>query len=606
MRKSSNIQLYALMAGASTIALTVLPLNANAEELKIGEMSVSVHGAATLGTGIRAADRDIQFSSIANARSIGVVSLGSTRNSDDGNLNFKKGDVYSTVLKAWGSVEFRYDNFGVFVRAKAWKDFRMDAAVPYGNSLNGYAPDTPLSDAGFDSNARFAGFALQEAYAFGGFNIANRPVELRIGNQLIDWGIRTAYGGGLNAINPVDFAALHRPGNMSEENGKPFPALYAKVGLTERLTAQGFWEFGPARNTLDGCGTFFSSSDYAAPGCNYIVYGNPSTQNDRLFLLSGADMVRVPSQPINELAQGGVGLKYAINAAMEAGISYAHYNSRSSILTDLSRSFRPYPATPFIVGNPNGLNPVFDTPYPAGIDMVGATFTTRLPTKSTISAEFAYRPNQPVSYNAGDVVTANNSNTSPSLLRAYYLTFPPGAIVPGYDRLQTGAANLVFSQEMPNIFGSKKFALSADVAIRQVYDLPNVLLRRYGRGDAFQGGPVNGVCPNPSAGTIYTGCTTDGYVTNNAWGFRIGSQTVFADVFVPNFDVTTTLYYGRDVSGWSYDGILSQGRNTAGVILRGEWKKTYYAEISYLPNWGGAFNLSRDRSSVAAAIGAKF
>jgi hypothetical protein len=80
----------------------------------------------------------------------------------------------------------------------------------------------------------------------------------------------------------------------------------------------------------------------------------------------------------------------------------------------------------------------------------------------------------------------------------------------------------------------------------------------------------------------------------------------FTDVFVSDFDVTTTLYYGRDVSGWSYDGILSQGRNTAGATLRGEWKKTYYAELSYFPNWGGAFNLIRDRSYVTVATGAKF
>jgi hypothetical protein len=535
MRRNSDVQFYALMAGVGAIALTPLSRDANAEELKIGEVSMAVHGAATFGTGIRTADRDLQFSSIANAKSIGVISLGSTRNSDDGNLNFKKGDIYSTVLKAWGSAEFRYDNFGVFIRAKAWKDFRMDAAVPYGNSVNGYAPNTPLSDAGFDSNAKFAGVGLQEAYAFGGFQIANHPLDVRVGNQLIDWGIRSAYGGGLNAINPVDFAALHRPGSMREENGKPFPALYAKVGVSERLTAEGFWEFGPARNILDGCGTFFGNSDYAAPGCNFIVFGNPSTQNDRLFLLSGAYMVRVPSKPVNELAQGGVGLKYAINPAVEVGISYAHYNSRSSILTDLSRSFRPYPATPFVVGNPDGLNPVFDTPYPAGIDMFGATFATRLPTKTTVSAEFAYRPNQSVAYNAGDVVTATNSNTSPSLLRDYYLTFPPGAIVPGYDRLQTGAANLVVSQEMPNIFGSKKFSFSAEVAVRQVFDLPNVLLRRYGRGDAFQGGPVNGVCPVPSAGTLYTGCTTEDMSPRMRGAFELGVRWL-----LPTFSFRTS------------------------------------------------------------------
>ena len=101
------------------------------EDFKVGEVDVSVHGAASFGTVIRTDKPDPQLMNVGNARSIGLFANGAGRNSDDGNLNFGQGDPVSTVLKGWASLEAKYAGYGVFVRAKGWTDFTLeDHGVP--------------------------------------------------------------------------------------------------------------------------------------------------------------------------------------------------------------------------------------------------------------------------------------------------------------------------------------------------------------------------------------------------------------------------------------------------------------------------------------------
>lgn len=588
---------------AGTILWAVGPTGSHAGEFKLGSLDFAVHGGATIGTVVRADNPDPQLVTVPNGKVLNVPAAGSARNSDDGELNFRKGQPVSSVLKGWLSVDANYNNYGVYVRGKGWTDYTLEnSPVPWGNYPNGLISNTPLSDNGFESRAKFSGLALQEAYVYGR---AGSNFDFRIGDQTINWGIPFAIAGGISALNPFDFPAARRAGSVGEELTIPVPSSTFKFAATPKLTVEGFWQFAQARNAYDGCGTFYAS-DFFGQGCNYALTGGPFVVPDPAFFPLGDFINRAATPKNNELKQGGIGARYAVDALhTDVGVYYAHYNSRYAT-TEVSRTFRTSAAIPFIAGNPDEGNPLFRTVFAPDIDMLAANFRTKLAAKTTLSGEYVYRPNQPLALPAGELLTAAVSASAPSLFRADLDAAGPGAFYQGYDRHQTGALNVGVSQNFEDVGGAKLVVLTGEIALRQVYGLPDPAVRRYARSDTFGNGPVNGVCPVPNPGVTYTGCTLDGFVTSNAWGFRLGSTLSYEIGRVPGLNLLISGSYGRDVSGWSYDGNLNEGRNVASVKVRAEYKRNYYVEVAFAPVWGGAFYAQRDRSIYLASMGARF
>ncbi|MDH6261719.1 hypothetical protein M2427_005668 [Bradyrhizobium sp. BR13661] len=439
--------------GSFAVALWGTSTIAHAEQYKVGEVDVTVHGGATVGTVVRADDPDPQFITVPNGKALKIPATGNTRNSDDGELNFKNGQPVSSVLKGWLSVDAKYNDYGMYVRGKGWTDYTLEnSPVPWGNYPNGYVSNTPLSDKGFENRARFAGLALQEAYFYGR---VGRSLDFRVGEQTIPWGIPFAIAGGISAINPFDFPAARRAGAAGEELSIPVPSTFLKFAATPKLTLEGFWQFGAARNAYDGCGTFYGP-DFLGTGCNYVVTGGPFTIPDPAFFPLGDFINRAPTPDNNELKQGGIGAKYMIDALRtEVGAYYAHYNARYAIV-ELSRTFRTSAAVPFIAGNPDGGNPLFRTVFAPDIDMLALNFQTKLASKTTLSGEYVYRPNQPIALPAGELNQAAVSATAPSLFRADINALAPGQFYQGYDRHQTAALNFGLTQNFENVAEPKR------------------------------------------------------------------------------------------------------------------------------------------------------
>ncbi len=577
------------------------------QQYQLGDVQITLHGEASYGTAVRTNHPDPQLITVPNAKLLGIPSVGNTRNSDDGELNFgKAGEAVSSPLKGWLSLDVRDNGFGLFVRGKAWYDFTLsDHNVQFGNYPSNFASNSPLSDSGFQNRSKFSGVALQEAYVFGEKEIAGHQLDVRVGNQLIPWGIPSVFPGGLSVLNPVDSPALHRPGAFTEETQIPFPALFARFAATPQLSVEAFWQFGAARNAYDGCGTFYAS-DYFAQGCNYVLVGGSFAATDPTVFKQGYYITRAGTPDNSEVGQGGIGAKYKFDSLYsELGAYYAHYNSRSAI-AEISRTFRTSAAIPFIPGNADDGNPEYRTVFPTDIDMLAVNWQTKLPSETTLATEFVYRPNQPIALPAGEELTAAVSATAPSLLRADIDAGSPGAFYQGFDRHQTGAFSASIAQQFPNVAGARTAILGGELATRQVFDLPDPNVRRYIRADTFGSGPVNGVCAAATAGVLYTGCTLKGFVTAFAYGVRVRGSLAYTIDYVPGLDVIFSATYGRDISGWSYDGTFNQGRNVASVGTRAEYKKNYFGEITFAPTWGGHFNAVRDRSVVLASVGARF
>lgn len=583
--------------------------SAFAEEFKAGATDVTVHGAVSFGSAFRTSNRDPQLLDFSDAATIGVFGNSLARNSDQGDLNYKKGQAVSTVLQGWTSIDANYKGTGVFVSAKTWIDFtQLYQNVPFGNWPNGIVPNTPLSDTGFSSRAKFSGVALQQGYVYGPADVGGQIVTYRLGYQNIPWGIKSSFYGGLSAINPVDIPALQRPGDMPEENNIPFPVLYLKTNPVKALTLDAFWQFGEARNAHDGCGTFRSRSDYSSDGCDFVAISPDDTASLVKNIQQGLLVNKVGTPSNNELDQGGASGKYKFESiGSEGGLYYAHYNSRS-YLVQSQRDTNPMLGGidhPFIPGDPFGGNSVYRMAYIPGQDMIGATWQTRLPTKTLFSAEYVYRPNYALQFAPGDILSAGLQAGGP--LQARYNTLPQGAWFGSYDNRQVGAFNASIKQDAAGLLGSKASTWTAELGLRQVYDLPNPLVTRYLRSDGFGSGPfIGGSCPVELPQVHATGCTTRGYVSPFASTVKFGGSLTYDVPSVPGLDVTFHASYRYDMSGWSYDTIISEGANYADLRVRFDYKGSYWLEAYYDPIWGGDFYTGRDRSIAGFSVGAKF
>ena len=214
--------------------------------------------------------------------------------------------------------------------------------------------------------------------------------------------------------------------------------------------------------------------------------------------------------------QLGVALTHTVDAwATKFGLYATQFHSRTGY-SGVIKSLRTAGA-PFLPGDPDGLNPKYSPNSPTDIRMFGLTFETRF-AGGTAFGELTYRPNQPLQFNAADLLGAVLSPVAPTTLRGQERALPPGGTLSGFERhknvqLQFGAVG-----QVAGVLRRATVNWGAEIVYKGVPDLPDPSVTRFGRVDVFGQGPVNGVCPPPAAPTQ---CTTDGYVSRHAFGYRL-------------------------------------------------------------------------------------
>jgi hypothetical protein len=516
----------------------------------------------------------------------------------------------SSVAKAFATVDARYQDYGVLVTGKVWGDFtQLYGDVPWGNFANGYTPFTPLGQAGFGSRQQFAGFAVQQAYAYTKQTIGGVTVDGRIGEINVPWGLQTAIPGGLAfAVNAFDYAAIVRPGAQAQESLIPTPGVFTRWGfLQDKATLDVFYLFQGPQSQLPGCGTFFSGADWLPPGCNN-VYFVPGTPDPTSF--AGDLALNKIGAPVAHDANFGVGGSYQADPLLtKFGLYYAHVDQPTPVGTTV-KGLRTVPIGPFgffVPGSP--LNPGYTVEYLGAVDTFTFNFTTKID-RTSLYGEYTFSPNKPVNFNAADLVFAVVGPQFPTPLRGIYNATPLGGIMPGTDRLEVGNLDLGVRQVMPQAFSSafnaSALTLDAEFGLKQVYNLPSDL--RFGRSEVFGQGPVAGFpCSAPTPQQTAVQCTMKGYVSSDAYGVRLNAALQYDNVFIPGLKLTPSIGLIWDISGWSYDGIFNQGRVAMPLRLRADYGKNYFAEVTWVPALHVATydNLS-DRQFVSFAVGVRF
>jgi hypothetical protein len=575
---------------AVALALSTMPA-AHAIETK-------VTGRVTFGSVVRTEANDPVLMTALNAAALGIPGVGSGGNADDGNLNYRKGDTVSRALKAYLDFSAREGGFATLVRLKAWRDVGLENdGRPWGNSSSGYAPGEPLSDAGAPRLSRFSGVALSDAWVEYGTQLsAGGRVLARVGQQNLDWGARSGMPGGLEAINPKDLPALHRAGATPQETRVPMPMLFGRVESAAGLGVEGYYQTRFTPSALDVCGTIWSVSDYMTEGCNRVMTGQPLV-SDRARIPLGAYQKRLPT-PKPGKAEFGLGLTWKPQGA-DLGLYYARYNARTP-MPGLRRSTRNGPA--MIAGDPDGQNMAYFTEYPEGISITAFTYAVKRGA-TNLYGELSYRRNQPFMLSPSDVVPPFLNLAAPSLLRADVSAVPPGGLFHGYDSYSVAQAQLGLQHEWR--VGGVPFTAAIEAVEKHTVGLPDPTVRRYNRADVYGGGPIFGACTVPAGGNAALQCTSRGYATTNAWAYRVRMDARFAAV-LPGLDANASAALTHDVKGWSGDFLINEGRKTANLALRMEYRQRYLAEIAWLPTWGGDYNVTADRDTLAMAVGVRF
>lgn len=279
-------------------------------------LSGSFDSTFSLGGIYRLDDPDAEFYGLAN----GGTQL--SVNTDDGNLNYRRGWA-SQVFKGTHDLELRYGNFGAFVRGTYFYDRE---------NKDDDRARTPLSDQALDRVG--SGAQWLDMYVRGQFTVADRPLDVRIGRQVLNLGESTFIPNGINVVNPVDVSRLRIPGSELREALLPVNMVKTSVGLSDNWSLDAFWLLEFRRTEIDPAGSYFSTNDFATRGGRavYLAFGSLSDQQP----LGG--IPRAPDREGNNYTQYGANLRVTVPALAETefGLFFANYHSRLPVISAIT------------------------------------------------------------------------------------------------------------------------------------------------------------------------------------------------------------------------------------------------------------------------------
>ncbi len=606
---------------APTALLFAVP--ATAVDFRIGELEGSFNSNISVGASWRVEDIDPALVFSGNFEG----GRASTSVTDDGNLNFRNGDLTSLIAKGLHELELRGDNFGVFTRFKYWYDLELsEGNRPFGNSVNAYTPDEPLDDSGFNDFARTQGAQLLDAYLYTDFSIGEMPASLRVGEQVVSWGESTFIQNGINIINPVDVTAFRRPGVEIKEGLLPVGMVYSSLGLTQALNFEFFYQWEWQKSPIDGCGTYFSTVDVAADGCNFVTIGPPGT-SDAASIQNGLFITRTADREPDNQGQWGASLKFFAEGLnfTEFGLYFVNYHSRLPLLggTTSTNALLGGPAGTsgfFIPGDPFGGNPQYFAEFPDDIKLYGFSFNTNIG-GFAVSGEASYRQDLPAQINTTELLQAGVAGAPWSTLSPVVLTTAPGADFAGFERFDMLQLQATVVKFFERVMGADRVSLVGEVGFASVQDVPEQSELRFGRSATFgigdfgdlelapglsvncEGNEALGLIPNPSPEY----CTRDGFLTDTSWGYRLRVEWQYLNAF-KGIKIRQSIAWSHDVDGYYTETapIFVEGRKVLGLRLAADYNNRYFGDISYTRFSGGEYNITRDRDFVSVSFGVSF
>ncbi|MND68766.1 hypothetical protein D3C76_91440 [compost metagenome] len=590
-----------LLAAAVAIGMST---QANAVNFEIGEIKGQFDTSLSMGASWALRGGDPDFISPFNSQ--GARGNSSSRLSDDNRLNFKKGETFSKIFKGIHDLELKYGDSGIFVRGKYWYDFELK---------DEHRPFYDIDDSGRNDMAKASGAEFLDAFVYHSYNIGELPGNVRLGKQVVSWGESTFIGNSINSINPIDVAALRRPGAEVKEGLIPVNMFYMSQNITENFSAEAFYQLEWESTVVDNCGTFFGA-DPLAKGCNDRQVGagldlapglanntaNPPGFNNNT---DNAYTPRVKDNEARDGGQYGLALRWFVPELndTEFGAYVMNYHSRGPYLSTL-RSTVAF----------NAANPIpalrasrYFVDYPEDIRLYGLSFQTNV-NGTSLGGEISYRPNMPLQLNNTDLAGATTGNPTALLNRVGYATTALGGEINGYKRMPVLQTQLSATQFFEQVMGASRLTLVGEVGYNRINGLGEAdgTDLRFGRSGIFgvgvQPGAANAACLN-TTNNPQQECNDKGFYTTSSWGYRARARLDYPNVFA-GINLAPNLAWSHDVDGNGPN--FEEGLKAVSLGLDADFKNTYTASLSYTDFFGGHFNTNGDRDFVALSVGVNF
>lgn len=632
---------------ASVLAAPAMAINFN-----IGEIEGSFDSSLSVGASWSTASRDKRFIGNANG------GTGYTQTGDDGRLNFKKGDSFSKIFKGLHDLELRYKDSGLFVRGKYWYDFKL-------HDQNLRHPDPQkrsISNNGRKEGAKTRGAEILDAFLFHNYTIGDQPGTVRLGKQVVSWGESTFIMNSINSINPIDVSAFRRPGAELKEGLIPVNMFYVSQSITDRLSAEAFYQLSWKQTVVDNCGTFFSSADVAADGCNdnYHILDRQLTN-----LLMGVDGLNAVMPGWAPVSTANVGINYSSFEGLrvkrgkdrtakdggqwgtalrwmgdntEYGAYFMNYHSRTPFLS--MKNAGAAALNPALIGG--AAQGIFNV---LGISQFGQAGWAGMGGPAGFgTAPYAQLTQQALTL-AGAAVAVGNGNyfmDYPEDIRLYGLSFSttlptgtawqgeisyrpnapvqintqqmtlalanvltggslPGAVQKGYNRKEITQLQTTFTHFFDQVLGAERATVVGEIGFTHVGGLESKRKNRYGRDPIF-GITGSAVDPNETSMARYG---DKGYTTANSWGYRVRGQLDYSDVFA-GINLKPSMAFSHDVKGYGPNGLFNEGAKAVSIGLDADYKHTYTAGLSYTNFFDGRYNTMKDRDFVSLTFGVNF
>jgi len=577
---------------------------------------------------------------------IGVPSGGTawSVNGDDGDLNFDKGEIVSNTLKATIDLGFSYDKWdkagiGFFVRGSGFYDYTLEQDCCARTELTQDALDWAGSRV-----------ELLDAYAWWQFPLGKGRGEIRVGQQVINWGESTFIQGGLSGINPVDVSALRVPGAELKEAYRPLGMVWASVDLSQNLSLEGFYEYEEEPIVIDPPGTYFSTNDFAGLGGEnvFLAFGSfPDTGESPFYIQPPVDypfmsVPRGPTQNPDDGGQYGIALRLFLPswAGTEFGFYYTNLHSRLPLINGVTGTVQGAMDAQnagaaaalqiyYYFGVPPGVSPEVDavaaqaaqaagtsayahtatwfTSYPEDIKMYGLSWNAQLGTSGiAFQGEVTYKQDAPYQADDVELLFAALSPISPGLALTNQVV-PGGATfseeIDGYRRLDSSQLQFTLTKIAAQVLGADQAVFLVEFGFNKVFDMPDKdTLRFDGPGTYTSGNPIHELPGGAHAGKPYE--LPEHFADDFSWGYRFATRFQYNNA-IGAWGLVPSLSWAQDVDGNTPGpgGSFLAGANALSVGLGAVYQNAWQVELRYTMYTGASrYNLINDRDFLGGFI----
>ncbi|MTI15387.1 DUF1302 domain-containing protein [Sansalvadorimonas verongulae] len=643
---STPIHIAPAKAGfALASILAVAPVQAVEFDLMDGNVSGSLDTTVSYGAMWRVQGQDKNNDSM---------------NGNDGNRNYDTG-IVSQVYKITSDLELNYENYGLFARGTAFYDSELGGSTNYGkkswhadqpSQAQNANPNNPANR--FTKDARdISGKDAQllDAYVYGSWDVMDRPVDVRLGKQVLSWGEGIFYRNGINTTNPLDAAKFRLPGSELKEALIPVETFGVSIGLTDNLSMDAFYQFNFRKTQIDPVGTYFAETDLFAEGGNTAYTqslgtaerpviqgyaGSAAVQSGALrglgitgeantsFSSIGVTQVARIGKDINASDDGqfGVSFRYVAEELndTEFGFYFVNYHNKEPLIyAKLDKDFTGVDIATLTgaltpdYGSAAGTtaqglatielldNVEANRKYVEDIRVYGFSFSTTYGNTS-FAGEVAYRPNLPIG------IATTNDLLGDMILQGGTVADGDTGLIAGETVALGGEVNNYERVESYNISLSAIHNFGPVMSFDSLFGIVEVASEHL-RGSNFTYNSIGGERKFAGRGDcayvdFNSGeCNEDDQISKNAYGYSAVLAGSWNDVYA-GVTLNPYLRWSQDVKGNSHrTGNFLEGKNSMTIGMKAQYLDLE-GEIQYTEFTGPGTYSQRDRDNIS--IGVKY